>query len=857
MDDTTLKISIAAFMHDVGKFAQACMDMPKQYAQNNAGNYQPFNREYGKHTHIHALYTAFFIEEFERCLPPLMSSPKWGEGDAFVNLAAGHHNPDTPLQWIVTQADRLSSGLDRDEFTEGPNTAFTDYLKTRMVPILSSLGPKQHQKFNTIGAYSDRIPLQKLHTESIFPVAASKCSSKDPKQEYADLFARFSRDLESLKPVSAPEKWLIAFDSLCQSYWHAIPAARVGRIIPDISLYDHAKTTSALAAALYLYHRDTGTLEKSAITDNNIEKFQIISGDFYGIQSFIFAASGERQKYRAKILRGRSFAVSLMADLAADLLCRELGIPATSILMNAAGKFHILAPNTTDALQKTVAVKRIINDWLVKYTMGECSIGITTTMAKASDFTSVNFINLWDRIVENQQLAKTQKIDFQRYGGTVQGYLDKFKNDLSTPLCPLCGKRPAVANPGSAIREGDCTCRLCRDHVWLGEKLVKYAIISISTPKDDYRDKKGLQLPIFDQYQIHFVDEDEAEEAIQNANTHICYLDANTDGQLPFALGAVRLMNGHVPTYSEDDMNDIRTVTSKRTDEKSLQMIDDMDVGAIKSLGHIGMLARKVHPDHQVTGIEAIGALKADIDNLGLLFGCGLAESSYTISRTASISRQIANFFTLYISNLLSSNPRYKNVYTIFSGGDDLFLLGPWNVMPQLALDISQAFGRFVGGNPEITLSAGISVHKPGTPISQISAEAKHALELSKQGAKNQVTMFGETVNWQTFSQLLPLIDTLNEWLQSGLVSRGVLHKFKEFIEDEKAISPILQGNKVATMADLNHLKWRAMFRYVVERHCQKKDSKQKEELGQFVTWLGQFGGAMKIPVWTVLYDIR
>ena len=62
MDDTTLKIAIAAFTHDIGKFAdKETMGVNDQYFDNNAGIYLPSYK--GRHSHYHALYTAAFIEQ--------------------------------------------------------------------------------------------------------------------------------------------------------------------------------------------------------------------------------------------------------------------------------------------------------------------------------------------------------------------------------------------------------------------------------------------------------------------------------------------------------------------------------------------------------------------------------------------------------------------------------------------------------------------------------------------------------------------------------------------------------------------------------------------------------------------------
>jgi CRISPR-associated protein Csm1 len=68
-----------------------------------------------------------------------------------------------------------------------------------------------------------------------------------------------------------------------------------------------------------------------------------VQGDFFGIQDFIFAEGGKTQKRAATLLRGRSFYVSLLSELAALKVLEALALPATSQVVNAAGKFLIVA----------------------------------------------------------------------------------------------------------------------------------------------------------------------------------------------------------------------------------------------------------------------------------------------------------------------------------------------------------------------------------------------------------------------------------------------------------------------------------------------------------------------------------
>jgi len=119
-------------------------------------------------------------------------------------------------------------------------------------------------------------------------------------------------------------------------YAHAIPSATAFGVKPEVSLYDHSKAVAALAVALWRYHhdreddQDATTAAMRMRTDWDEEKLLLVQGDLFGIQDFIFAAGGETQRRAAKLLRGRSFYVGLLAECAALKVLDALGLPPTS-----------------------------------------------------------------------------------------------------------------------------------------------------------------------------------------------------------------------------------------------------------------------------------------------------------------------------------------------------------------------------------------------------------------------------------------------------------------------------------------------------------------------------------------------
>lgn len=95
----------------------------------------------------------------------------------------------------------------------------------------------------------------------------------------------------------------------------------------------------------------------------------------------------------------------------------------------------------------------------------------------------------------------------------------------------------------------------------------------------------------------------------------------------------------------------------------------------------------------QADGIKRIGVLRADVDNLGTTFVYGFqrknGDGKYaTLSRAATLSRQLSLFFKCYINELLEKEER--KVAIVYSGGDDVFLVGAWNDVIAACVDLKK-----------------------------------------------------------------------------------------------------------------------------------------------------------------------
>lgn len=864
-----LKVAMAGLLHDVGKFAQrAGMEVGRGYADDNAGLYQPYNRDQNRHTHTHALFTAAFIERFAEWLPGMDNRENARTGDSLINLAAMHHKPETPLQWIITQADRLSSGMDRQVFEGEENGAgYREFRKTRLIPLAEEMlrGEAFYGK-DTLDAYQHRFSLGEMSPAQIFPGRRGAVEPSDDAaaaKEYASLFDTFTQRLRQLEHRECASLWLDHFTSLWERFASSIPAATVGKVIPDVSLYDHCRATAALSVALHAYHARTGTLAEAAIKNPDTGKFLLITGDFYGIQNFIFSEGGSTSRSAAKLLRGRSFAVSLLSELAADRLCRALDLPVTSVLLNAAGKFTLLAANLPETLETVKRVEDELNDWLVKNYYGEVALGFSHVTASGGDLVMGRFPDLWERQGKAADAKKYRKFDIVWHGGVVHGYLDTFDNTLG--ICPFCGKRPAHPKTlgDACLGENEASCLICRDQIHIGAQLIKARSLAILDAASTFPGSR-LREPLFGLYQISFDPDGKSAGAKAATGELLRMARLAKAGETLEAGLAVRFVSGYAPAYIPEDEHDERLLHGRMSDEKKLELIGMIREGGAKSFHHIAKAALNPIPEGEgrYSGVEALGVLKADVDNLGKLFACGLPPERLNLSRLATFSRQMNGFFSIYLPRLLSEDPRFRNLYTVFAGGDDLFLIGPWNRIIEFAPTLRERFIQFACGNPEITISAGITVDKPGVPVPVIAERAEEALGASKDAGRNRVTLFGESVTWEQFDDLLKKREKLEGWRNRGYFGTAFLYRLNELMETARRERNLLSSGKAIDFKDMTCLAWRSRFVYSATRNVgrgmdRETRSQALDEVCQIAAWLNEHDGKLKIALWPVLYNQR
>ncbi len=884
------RVALAAFLHDLGKFAErARINVNKEELDINKQLYCPHRKEFtdarGWYTHVHAAYTAMALDMIEEKFPALVGEDfapfaSWkskNTDDSFINAAAKHHKPETFIQWVIATADRVASGFDREEFEkynsaeEGTATGKNHYT-ARQLPLFEQIRTSKDRKPDQ--QYQYRYPLKPLSPESIFPIKAEGYESNNKEQaqkEYRELWEAFKVDLEKI-PASHRdnwELWLDHFETLWATYTHAIPSATAFNVRPDVSLYDHSSVTAAMATALWQYHHELGQTDAAAVKILSEQgqswkekKFLLIQGDFFGIQEFIFANGGETHKRAAKLLRGRSFYVSLLTECAALKVLNMLSLPATSQVINAAGKFMIVAPKTDATIKKLQQVQKELNSWFLKYSYGQSGIGLAWQAASCNDFRRrTKQGDSPYRILINKLFAQMDTIKSQRYQLcdnqqvpiVFTNFLDQFNNELG--VCQIDGKSPAKKLYENEIAVSE----LAFDQIETGHWLTRKKRILIT--EQPLKMRSTLKVPIFGYY-ISFANNEEIQgkfgKEAKSGNLRRAW-DYSLPSSSTDALWngyARRAINAFVPIVDDKVLIEAERGKYAGIDEN---LID----GDIKTLNHLANDDRQLQEDGSWLGIKALTTLKGDVDNLGIIFEKGLEDISF--SKTAALSRQMNAFFTIYLPWLCGQpESPYKNSYTIFAGGDDFFMIGPWLSQIKLASTMRQEFQRYVAYNPELHFSAGLSSNKAGLPIGQIGDMAESALEQAKTHnpdehlplPKNAVTCFNQTVFWDEFETLLnkrlPCLQTITNELK---LSKAYVYGLLRLID---------MAEKVQEHPE--NALWHSYFAYrttrMLENH-KKLDPDQRKrrqaELAEEIAHLGieTHGGNYRIALFSHLYQNR
>ena len=731
MQEDIYKIAIAGLLHDIGKLMQRA-ELEKVYPEikDNYAEFCPSDKSY-----LHAAHTAYFIQHF---VPD-------GLFDKTELYQAAHHHVSGSAE-IYREADCLSAGMERyAEETESEN-----FKEVRLNSVFDMV-ELQYAIRDRSGNLNSRwkhylTPLSQRNCRQEYPQFIEDQWFFDGGFTYRGLWDGFIAEVKDLSMVKDITFYFNEIFWLLEKYTWCIPSAT--NVFPDISLFDHAKTTAAIASVLHLIERG----KKAGEAD-----FILYTGDISGIQEYLFKISQSQGVGGiAKRLRGRSFHVAMLSEVLSRYLLNKLGLTVTNINFCGGGNFELLLPNTLPAIEVLTTFEQEVNDWFLEQFHGELGLVTARVMMTKNELRS-SFADKKDELNDAIRMEKLQK--YRTHLDREDFWQEKNHTEKKT-VCRSCNL--------NLITSGDI-CNVCEQDRKIGELL----------PMANY---------------LTF-----AETAQRNDS--ICF---GKFGSVTLWKDEPNRKTSNAVYAIEQDVKGVKALFRlARTVPKAIEEIDlpsEEDEGA-NAIVYTGRPLSFTTLAEMASGDRRIGVLKMDVDNLGFIFSMGLeAPPEYTkqsalrsISRLSTMSRQMGSFFTVHLDSICTkvfekwrddpANQReYKKAisnifYLIFAGGDDLVIVGPWDWIIELAREIRKEFRDFTCHNPNITLSAGIYICKPKFPINHAVRKAEEALKQSKIKGKNRITVMGETVVWA------------DEDRRSRVFQRGVKERYPKLAFRENEIA--------------------------------------------------------------------
>jgi CRISPR-associated protein Csm1 len=820
------ELGAGAFLHDIGKLEQRADPDERELPPSSRrleDSILPTDQKSQRKTHRHALFSDGFFEWAmdRKAWPPRGLDLKQAQVAAIY-----HHRPDEarPWTWLVAEADRLSSGMDRKErdaqqeadLGHGGRARYrTTPLESLVTKVRLDLREPRPASFLVAPLEPDGLfPVRDLERARL-PEGYVAC-----RDGFRDGFRRLAA--AHAGSVALFHEGLMA---LSERFCWAVPSSTMDQ--PDVSLHDHAHSVAAIASAAYAWHAADGSLgDAGRIKDRKLLKYRLLEGDLSGIQSTLFRLARQQVKGVSRILRARSFLMGALIEAAALLIRRELGLPPYVVLQRAGGKFLMLVPNLP-AIETTVEMLRCdIDRWLVSRYAGDLALNLALGPA----FSGEGFLKAnWPQTLAGLRgAADAAKLQPLRTGMT-QPVLDADYEEGADGHCPACGVRPRKT---AFSAHGVIRCAACHAEHEIGRILPNLKAVLWAATADP---EPAAFVP-FDSLKLLPKDEG----ARPAGNPVSAWQPFGGDAAWPVT---ARFVANHVPRFSESEWDAPRY----RHVDVELADIDQPETGAIKTLAY---LARDdlEEVDGQLRGRPMLAVVKADVDRLGQVFTKGLGEDR-TVGRVVALSRLIDGFFTGWLTHLLGRE--FPNVYTVYAGGDDLLLIGPWLTTIKLAQRLNQDFREFSNENPNLTLSAGIELLDPAEPLNRAVARAEERLEAAKESGRNRVGLIVEQpIDWNALDELLRDAAWLNDR-----------------IRDPRDPFPLQLVYKILHFADLKARAdggdsdaaiWQPRLRYHLARAFPDR-ARHEEVAARIMTMLGPAGEPRpaRIPLTIALYRNR
>ena len=607
---------------------------------------------------------------------------------------------------------------------------------------------------------------------------------------------KLQREHSSLRPEvkEGDPRFFTAFYHLMERFAWALPNT-YGE--PGVSLFQQWKAVAALACA------------SRGVEAGPAENFTLVGGDIPGIQRMIYTITS---KGAAKALRGRSLFIQLLGDAVLRRLVHELKLCQANVIYAAGGNFMLLAPGGRDTQKVLSSVNDDVNRALLGTYDGDIALCLAGVQMPAEAVGTAEF-GAEHSLKLKRGIARQKARRFADIANASNGWHDVFEprggGGERAHFCAICQAelsadelkdKKLLLVDAAELEPGETSPRACSDCVTfrkLAEAVGRsYQALYLCRRKGQGEERwRELLHNLSDGWWYRFADRSEGA-----ASDETKYVLNETDFVDLGAHGFLFLANTTPRVTPQDEEWWNETYPDQKGESR---------VGGIRSFE---LLAHAAKTDG---ALERVGVLRMDVDSLGRVMTGGLFygdKPHRSMAATSALSAALNRFFAGYLDVLcrevtakpsmaeLSGRGDEDLLYVIYAGGDDLFVVGSWHLLPLLAERVSTAFEQYVGSNPFLHISAGITLEGRKFPLYQAATRAGKALdggakkhEYTKKGLrlkKNAVHFLDQTVSWDDFAQVRGKADVLAKMVNRKDVPRGLLQTlqmiYHRFLEDQK-----------------------------------------------------------------------
>lgn len=313
-------------------------------------------------------------------------------------------------------------------------------------------------------------------------------------------------------------------------------------------------------------------------------------------------------------MRARSFYLELVIEEIVQQLLETLELPRTNVIYAGGGNLYILAPAIESVKSIVEEIRQQFNEWLLGEFQGKVFLALDFLDFPITDVTTAKFAEYWSELTSKKLAAQNSR----KFAENISKFLQESE---SHEPCKVCHRDDVEPEKLKQLNKNEpdsvLACETCCRMFELGGQLLRVEVIvrSQSENLEDKFDTLAFELPATDK---------------RDAKNVYYHLFRRWKQIVPDNDTALLVNDWNIEHYKFSQF------------KKCFPLL--LGNYAKESSEEKGFIIRANEMAKKAKGINRLGYLRMDVDNLGRIFAEGLGGNK-TLPRIAGLSRQMSYFF--------------------------------------------------------------------------------------------------------------------------------------------------------------------------------------------------------------------